>query len=127
MRTPWHVWVVGIVATLWNGGGIYDYLMTQLNVESYMSMLTEPQRAYMALRPVWMDAGWAVGVWGALAGSLLILLRSAWAGVAFLAAILGMIVTMIWSWGISSALLHRGDGGLDPVVRAGGCWPVWCC
>ena len=26
-RTPWHVWVVGIVALLWSSVGAMDYLM----------------------------------------------------------------------------------------------------
>jgi len=26
-RTPWHVWLVGIVALLWSSFGAMDYLM----------------------------------------------------------------------------------------------------
>ncbi|SMY08790.1 hypothetical protein [Flavimaricola marinus] len=101
MRTPWHLWVVGGVSLLWNAGGAYDYLMTQLNNEAYLSMLTEPQRALMDSRPVWFDAAWAIGVWGSILGSLLLLLRSRFAVQAFLASFLGLIVSAIWSFGIA--------------------------
>jgi len=29
VATPWHVWVVGIVALLWNAMGALDYTMTE--------------------------------------------------------------------------------------------------
>ena len=37
-KTPWHIWVVGIITFIWNfaGGGL-DYIFTQLNTEFYMS------------------------------------------------------------------------------------------
>ena len=70
MRTPWHVWVIGILALVWNSGGAFDYWMTQTNNENYLSMLTEPQRAMLDARPVWFDVSWAIGVWGSVLGSL---------------------------------------------------------
>lgn len=101
MRAPWHLWVIGVVALVWNAGGAYDYLMTQLGNEAYLAMLTEPQRAFMDARPVWMDAAWAVGVWFSILGSLLLLLRSRHAATAFLISILGLIVTAVWSYGVA--------------------------
>ena len=28
-RTPWHLWVVGVLALLWNGSGAYVFMMAQ--------------------------------------------------------------------------------------------------
>ena len=25
-KTPWHLWVVAVLALLWNGAGAFDYL-----------------------------------------------------------------------------------------------------
>ena len=36
-KTPWHLWVIGIVATLWNAGGAYDYTMTQTRNMDYLT------------------------------------------------------------------------------------------
>jgi len=101
MRAPWHLWVIGFAALIWNGGGAFDYLMTQLGNEAYLSMLTEPQRAFIDARPIWMDAAWAVGVWFSVLGSLLILMRARQAALAFALSITGMLVTAIWSYGIA--------------------------
>ena len=27
-RTPWHVWLVGVLSLLWNAYGGYDFIMT---------------------------------------------------------------------------------------------------
>ncbi|MCP4895894.1 MAG: hypothetical protein GY906_02880, partial [bacterium] len=35
--TPIHLWIVGVLALLWNAMGAFDYLATQLKLEFYMS------------------------------------------------------------------------------------------
>lgn len=91
--TPWHLWVVGVVALLWNGFGGYDYLMSHLQGEAYYRQvgMSEAQIAYMAAYPTWMHAVWALGVWSAVAGSLLLLLRSRFALHAFILSLLGIV------------------------------------
>ena len=101
MRTPWHLWAVGVVSLLWNAAGAYDYLMTQLGNEAYLSMLNEAQRAMLEARPAWFGGVWALGVWGSVAGSVLILLRSRWAVAAFALSFIGLILSAVWSYGLS--------------------------
>ncbi len=38
--TPRHLWVVGVIALLWNAVGAMDYVMTQTQNEAYMSSFT---------------------------------------------------------------------------------------
>ena len=45
-RTPAHVWIVGILATLWNAFGAYDYIMTQTNNAAYLSQFSAEERAF---------------------------------------------------------------------------------
>jgi hypothetical protein len=33
-----HLWIVGVPAFLWNFMGAFDYLATQLKLESYMTV-----------------------------------------------------------------------------------------
>ena len=70
VKAPVHLWIVGIVSLLWNAMGVFDYLATQLELESYMSQFTEEQLAYFYGFPAWSVAAWAFGVWGAVAGSV---------------------------------------------------------
>ena len=98
MRRPIHLWIVGIISLLWNAVGAYDYLMTQLGNEAYLSMLTDVQRAYMDTIPTWFAAAWATGVWFSVLGSILLLLRSRMAGSAFAISLVGLIVSSLYSY-----------------------------
>ena len=100
-KTPVHLWIVGILSTLWNAFGAFDYVMTQSDNEAYMSQFPAEQRAYYETFPVWLDAAWALGVWGALAGSLLLLARSRHAVTAFAISLLGLAVSTIYTFGFS--------------------------
>ncbi len=105
-KTPWHLWVIGLVATLWNAGGAYDYTMTQTRNMDYLTMGAENAGVpveivldYYSAFPAWADALWAFGVWGALAGSLLLLFRSRFAFHAFVVSLLGLIGTTVYTLG----------------------------
>ena len=92
MKTPWELWGIGFVSLVWNAGGVYDYLMMQMEVESYRAMLTPELAAWYDARPVWLDVFWALGVWGAILGSILLLLRSRLAALSFAVSLIGVLV-----------------------------------
>lgn len=103
-KTPSHLWVVGILSLLWNLFGGYDYVMSQTRNEDYMRMMTEPYGydtqaavAYFDSFPLWADAAWAFGVWGAVAGSVLLLMRSRFAYHAFAVSFVGLVVANVYS------------------------------
>ena len=103
-KTPWHLWVIGIIATIWNAGGAYDYTMTQTRNMDYLTMGAENAGVpvevmvdYYTNFPAWADALWAFGVWGALAGSLLLLFRSRFAFHAFVVSLIGLVGTTIYT------------------------------
>ena len=103
-RTPAHLWIVGLLAVLWNGFGGYDYLMTQTANADYFDMIgfTDAQRAYVESFPAWMNGAWAVGVWGGLLGALLLLARSRWAVTAFALSLLGLALGTLYQYVLSS-------------------------
>jgi hypothetical protein len=99
--TPAHLWIVGILSLLWNGFGGYDYVMTQTRNDAYLAMFTDEQRAYFDSFPAWMEAAWALGVWGALLGSVLLLARSRYAVHAFGLSLAGLLVASIYQYLVS--------------------------
>ena len=101
MKAPWHLWVVGIVSLLWNAVGAFDYVMTQTRNEIYMAQFTEEQLAFFYGFPAWVDAAWAVAVWLALLGSILLLMRSAHAVWAFILSFAAMILTSVHNYVLS--------------------------
>lgn len=111
-RTPWHLWLVGVLALLWNGFGAYDYLMTNTQGAGYMAGMgmTQAQIDYFLAMPAWMNAAWAFGVWGGVLGALLLLLRSKWALWAFAASLLGLVGSWIHTF-TSNGLEIAGPAG----------------
>ena len=96
-EAPWHLWVVGVLSLLWNAFGGYDYVMTQLRDRAYIASMVEPLNmdtdaamAYYDGFPIWADFFWALGVWGSVAGSVLLLMRSRFALHAFVLSLIGL-------------------------------------
>ena len=112
VRTPTHLWIVGILAVLWNGFGCFDYLMTQTRNADYLAMFTDAQRAYFESFPAWMEGAWAVGVWGGLLGSLLLLARSRWAVIAFGLSLLGLAGGTTYQYILTSPPAEMSSPGM---------------
>jgi hypothetical protein len=111
-RTPAHLWIVGVVSLLWNAMGAFDYLASQLKLESYMSQFTEEQLAYFYAFPAWAVSGWAFGVWGALAGSIFLLMRRRWAVWAFAISLAGMAASSYYTLVLTEGIAIMGSGAL---------------
>ena len=110
VKTPVHLWIIGVLAVLWNSGGAFDYSATQLRLESYMSKFTPEQLEYFYSFPAWMDAAWAIAVWGSLLASLLLLLRKSLAVWLFALAILGLAVSTLYNFVLANGLEAMGQG-----------------
>lgn len=108
-KAPIHLWIVGILAVLWNAIGAFDYAATQLKLDFYMSQFTQEQLDYFYAFPAWVDASWAIAVWGSLLASLLLLMRKALSAWLFGLAILAMAVTAVYNFFLSDGLAVMGD------------------
>jgi len=98
--TPWHVWIVGVLLLLWNSVGGFSYTMTRLGKLADLGM-GEAEIAYFASHPAWANTFWALGVWGAIAASVLILLRSRFAVHATIVAIIGLLGSNTYQYAMS--------------------------
>lgn len=128
-RAPWHLWVVGIVGVLWNGFGAYDYVMTNLQGETYMRSMgvTDAQISYFNAMPAWMMGVWAIGVWGGLLASVLLLLRMKWALHAFVASLAAFVVNLIYTYLLSNGAEVTGQTMMlmNAAILAGCLFFTW--
>lgn len=94
-RTPVHLRVVGITSLLWNSFGAYDYVMTKLDPAGYLGGqgMNAQAIAYLTGLPAWLTVFWALGVWGSLAGSVLLLVSSRFAVWAFAVSLAGLAIS----------------------------------
>ena len=132
VKTPWHVWLVGVVGVLWNAFGCWDYTMTQLKGEEHLRAfgMTDAQIAYFDARPAWTHGVWAIGVWGGLLGAVLILLRRKLALPVFVVSFLGFLAGLLYQYVLSDASSVMGENSwIMQVVIGAGCvffiWYAW--
>jgi hypothetical protein len=109
---PLHLWIVGVLATVWNGFGAFDYLMTQTRNEAYLAHFTDPQRVYFESFPIYMETAWALGVWGGLLGSLLLLMRSRHAATAFAVSLAGLAASTVYQYVLTSPPEEMKSGAM---------------
>lgn len=96
VKTPMHLWIVGVLSLLWNSFGCYDYTMTQTRNAAYLAQFPPEVLTIIESFPIWASAAWAFGVWGSLAGSILLLLRSRHAVTAFIVSLAGLAVSTLY-------------------------------
>lgn len=122
-RAPWHLWLVGVIAVLFNGIAAFDHAMSMVQGRArYLESAGLPpaQVAYYAALPPWMTAVWTIGVWSAMLGSVLLLLRRKLAVVAFAVGLGTFLVSLVHTYVLTDggAVLGRGMA-ITGVVIAG--------
>ncbi len=129
--TPVHLWIVGLLALLWNAFGCYDYLMTETGNAAYLANYAPDQLAYFNSLPGWLVAPWALGVWGGLIGAVLLLMRSRYAVWTFALSLLGCIAVVAYEMVATTmpASMTEGMMGIMPwiiiLVAAFQLWYSW--
>ena len=94
---PWHLWLVGLLALVWNAGSCYSHVMTLGQNEGYFRAtgITPEMAAYFAAVPAWYVVSWTIAVWGGLLAAVGLLMRKAWAVWWFAASQLAMTVNSV--------------------------------
>ncbi len=123
IKTPTHLWVVGVLSLIWNSFGGYDYWMTRTRNTDYLASMmpgSDPNEmlAYVDSFPIWVQLGWGLGVWGAILGSILLLMKSRWAVLAFGLSLLGAVVSLGYQMfgPAAPAAINEGAGAIMPWV-----------
>jgi len=111
VRRPWHLWLVGALSLAWNAMGAFDYLMTKTRNEAYLAACSPEQLAYVDSMPAWAVSAWALGVWGGVGGSLLLLFGRRAAVPVFAISLLGAVVGMARTYGSAAGREAMGGAG----------------
>ena len=112
LKTPVHLYIVGVASLLWNAAGAFDYVMTHTQNEEYMANFTAEQLDLFYNFPSWVVAFWALAVWGGVLGSLFLVLKRKLAAPVLLLSFVSMAVTTIHNFGFTDAADILGAGGV---------------
>ena len=100
LKTPWHLWLIGTVAVLFNSIGVFDFVMSMAQGAEYQASARMPpdQIAHYQGMPGWMTVVWAVGVFGAFLASILLLLRRKAALPVFVLSLAAFLVSLLYTY-----------------------------
>jgi hypothetical protein len=106
-KTPWHLWVVGVLSLLWNASGAWVLVQAQTGAAMDMDAA---EIAYDAEQPPWVGALTDLGFAGAILGALTLLLRSRWAPPLYLLSVAAILASAAGDVARGTALLlHQRD------------------
>ncbi len=113
VKTPWHLWLVGLIALLFNAIGVFDFVMSMAQGAAYQASagMTPDQIAHYQQMPSWMTAVWAVGVFGAFGASILLLLRRRQALFTFVLSLAAFLVSLLYTY-----VLTNGGAVMGPQM-----------
>ena len=98
-------------------------ILPMMGNAEYLAAFTPEQQAYFTSFPMWANVGWALGVWGSVLGSLLLLVRSRHAVTAFIVSLIGLAISSFYQFG-----LHYGDlmqmFGTFPMIFTAVIWII---
>lgn len=113
-RTPWHLWVVGVIGIFWNGFASFDFVKTKTGGEAYLRAagMTEAQIAYVLAMPQWTFIIWALGVFSGLLAAILLLLRKRAAAPIFLFSLIMFLLSLVYTYAMSDGYAVMGNQGM---------------
>ena len=116
-KPPVWFWIVSLIALLWNGSGVYMYLIQAYNTESFRAMYTAEQLEMAHNTPSWVTAAFAIAVFAGLLACIGLLLRKKWAKPLFLVSLLGAVVSNAHHLFMSKAIeLYGTEAVVMPIV-----------
>lgn len=112
-RVPKSFWIVAGVATAWNLIGLMIYYQ-QMTVtpEVLAQSLTPVQVAFLTNTPAWATSAYAIAVNAGLLGSVLLLLRKAWAIPLYVISLIAILVQDLHAFVLADGLGVWGTNGL---------------
>jgi hypothetical protein len=122
VKAPWHFWVIGVFALLFNAIGVFDFVMSMAQGAKYQASagMTPDQIAHYQNMPAWMTVVWAVGVFGAFAASILLLMRRKLAVPVFVVSLAAFLVSVLYTYVLSGggAIMGRQMAITSAVIAA---------
>jgi hypothetical protein len=100
VKAPWHIWLIGGFAALFNSVGVFDFVMSMAQGAKYQASagMTPDQIAHYQGMPGWMILVWATGVFGAFVASVLLLLRRRLAFPVFVLSLAAFLISLLYTY-----------------------------
>ena len=113
---PASYWIVAVLALLWNLLGVAMFCMQIAITPDQIAAMPPEQRQILQDTPQWLQAAYAVAVFGGVLGAIGLLMKRRWAITFFLLSLLGLIVQIAGTFAMTRAWQILGPAGLAMPV-----------
>jgi predicted cobalt transporter CbtA len=108
-KTPWHLWVVGVLAVLWNGSGAAAIMAAQYG---FYPDLPADEATYYASQRLWFVVVTDLALLGGVLGGVALMLRSRWATALFALSLIAIAVTNGYDLAVGTSRMFNNTGTL---------------
>ena len=124
---PRSFWIIAGLALVWDAIGLATYIMEVTMSEDAIAALDPAVRELRESMPTWLVGAYALAVNTGVLGSLLLLLRKAWAVPVLILSLACIVVQMGYSNFMTDAIEVIGGGqiGLSVMITAVAVFLVW--
>lgn len=117
MKVPVSVWVVGVLALLWNLVGVAAFIMQVAMPAEALQAMPAEQRAIHEATPAWLYVFYGLATFGGVLGSIGLLLRRRWAVPVYLVALVALVLQVVATYAVTPAWSVSGAASLAfPVL-----------
>ena len=96
IRTPWHRWVVGLLAIVFMSMPTIDWLLYYFAPTAFVERAGADWKLLLDSQPVWVEAVWFVSIWAGLAGAILLLVGHRWSWPLLAASAVALVADQAW-------------------------------
>ena len=93
-KPPVWFWIISVLALIWNGMGVNQYLQQAYNTEAFKSMVSTEELEMIGQLPTWYTAVFAIAVFAGALGCILLLLRKKLAYFVLLLSLISVLFQM---------------------------------
>lgn len=111
-RPTTSFWVIGSAALIWNLIGLALYYSHVTMSPEALAGFTEAQQEFFNTTPSWATSAYAIAVNAGILGSLLLLLRKAWAVPVYILSLIGVVAQNFEAFVLSDAIGVWGTAGI---------------
>ena len=119
----WSFWAITIFMLIWNVMGCINFFI-QMNPEMVTSY-RENEQAIITGRPIWATVAFAIAVFGGALGCLMLLVKKSIAFYFFIASLLGVVVTMVYTLSVGIELGIGEVIGIIILPLMGAVFLIW--
>lgn len=127
-KPPAWFWIVAIVLLLWGAMGVATFYLSLQMSPAALAAMTEYDRQLYTERATWFIVTYGVAVWGALIGTLLLLLRRAWARPVYILSLIAVVVMFGWMFLATDIIAVKGvlvATGFPILIAVIGAFQIW--